>query len=180
MKKILLLVISLASLPLQQTFAQAEISLQNEFADDFYPVWQRAGAYLLQVAEAMPADLYDYQPTEDVFTFEEQLMHTTANLYWLNATYIIQQELPDLNTEVKGESKEEIIQQLSAAIATVDSSYQTLAAGEENEGVNLFNRIETNKKRVLLLMRDHMTHHRAQLILYLRMNGIEPPPYVGW
>lgn len=31
-----------------------------------------------------------------------------------------------------------------------------------------------------LLLFDHVTHHRAQAIMYLRMRGIEPPAYVGW
>lgn len=180
MQKIFLIFLTLAALSLQEGFAQTEVSLPNEFADDFYPVWQRAGAYLLEVAETMPAELYGYQPTEDIFTFAEQLMHTTANLLWLNATYITGDELGDLQLEAEGKSKEEIILLLREAIATVDTSYQALAAGEEEEKVNLFNRLETNKKRVFLLMRDHMTHHRGQLVIYLRMNGIDPPAYVGW
>lgn len=170
----------LAGLALQEAIAQTEIALENEFADDFYPVWQRAGAYLLEVAEAMPAELYNYQPTEDVFTFAEQLMHTAANIYFLNATYIQDKEMEEFDLETEGKSKEEIIQLLREAIATVDASYQALAPEEENEPVNLFSRIDTNKKRIFLLIRDHMTHHRGQLVIYLRMNGIEPPSYVGW
>ncbi len=180
MKKILLLFVVLAGFTIHQAFAQVEITLENEFADDFYPVWQRAGAYLLEVAEVMPAELYGYQPTEDVFSFAEQLMHTAANIYFLNATYIRNDTPEDFALEAAGKSKEEIIQLLAQAIATVDASYQALAPEGEKEAVNLFNSIETNKKRVFLLIRDHMTHHRGQLVIYLRMNGIEPPAYVGW
>ncbi|WKN32436.1 DinB family protein [Porifericola rhodea] len=180
MKKILLIVGVLLQLPVLLAQAQTEIALQNDFADDYYPVWQRACAYLLDVAEAMPADLYEYQPTEDIFTFKEQLMHTAANLYWLNATYIAGEEMEELNLEAEGKDKEDVIELLRTVIAKVDASYQAMASGEENETVRLFNRMETNKKRVLMLMRDHMTHHRGQLVIYLRMNGIEPPAYVGW
>lgn len=180
MRKILLIVLLLTGFTWHEAFPQTEMTLENEFANDFYPVWQRAAAYLLEVAEVMPAELYGYQPTEDVFTFAEQLMHTAANIYFLNATYVQDAEMDDFDLEAAGKSKEEIIQLLREAIASVDASYQTLAAGEENEAVNLFNRIETHKKRVLLLIRDHMTHHRGQLVIYLRMNGIEPPSYVGW
>lgn len=180
MKKVFLTSLFWLSFTSQAAFSQTEMTLENEFADDFYPVWQRAGTYLLEVAEAMPAELYNYQPTEDVFTFAEQLMHTAANIYFLNATYIQDEEMEDFDLDTEGKSKEEIIQLLREAIATVDASYQALAPEDENEAVKLFNRIETNKKRVLLLIRDHMTHHRGQLVIYLRMNGIEPPSYVGW
>ncbi|MEM6517680.1 MAG: DinB family protein, partial [Bacteroidota bacterium] len=27
---------------------------------------------------------------------------------------------------------------------------------------------------------DHVTHHRGQATIYLRMNGIKPPDYIGW
>jgi uncharacterized damage-inducible protein DinB len=37
-----------------------------------------------------------------------------------------------------------------------------------------------NKLQILNLLNDHQTHHRAQLIVYLRINGIKPPDYVGW
>ncbi|WPP52989.1 DinB family protein [Catalinimonas niigatensis] len=180
MKKVLLISLFWLSFTSHEAFSQTEVTLENEFADDFYPVWQRAGAYLLEVAEVMPAELYGYQPTEDVFTFAEQLMHTAANIYFLNATYVQDEEMEDFDLETEGKSKEEIIQLLREAIASVDASYKALSPEEENEAVNLFNRIETNKKRVLLLIRDHMTHHRGQLVIYLRMNGIEPPSYVGW
>ena len=36
------------------------------------------------------------------------------------------------------------------------------------------------RRRILLLMTDHLTHHRGQLVVYLRMKGVEPPKYVGW
>ncbi|HET7002705.1 MAG TPA: DinB family protein, partial [Puia sp.] len=37
-----------------------------------------------------------------------------------------------------------------------------------------------NKLQILNLLNDHQTHHRAQLIVYLRINGFKPPDYVGW
>jgi uncharacterized damage-inducible protein DinB len=36
------------------------------------------------------------------------------------------------------------------------------------------------RRRVLLLLTDHVTHHRGQLVVYLRMKNVEPPKYVGW
>jgi uncharacterized damage-inducible protein DinB len=161
-------------------FAQTEISFKNEFAEEYYPVWQRGSTYLLEVAEAMPAEMYGYQPSEEVFTFGEQLMHIAANLYYLNATYISGMEPEDLDLDISDKSKEEIISNLREALAQVDMSYQALEPGEEDEKLMLFNRIEADKKRVFMLMRDHVTHHRGQLVVYLRLTGILPPNYVGW
>ena len=48
--------------------------------------------------------------------------------------------------------------------------------GEEIE----FGGVKMPKENIFYLMRDHATHHRAQAILYLRMNGVEAPRYRGW
>ncbi len=180
MQKVLFFIFMIMSQGSYSVWAQAELALENAFAEDFYPVWQRSSTYLLEVAQAMPAEKYDYQPSEEVFTFGEQLMHIAANLYYLNATYISGEEPKDLDLDIDGKTKEDIIQDLQEALAQVDTSYQTLASGEDEEELMLFGRIAADKKRVLMLMRDHVTHHRGQLVVYLRLNGILPPNYVGW
>lgn len=37
-----------------------------------------------------------------------------------------------------------------------------------------------NKIQFLNLIQDHQTHHRAQLLVYLRLNNLTPPRYSGW
>jgi len=37
-----------------------------------------------------------------------------------------------------------------------------------------------NKYKFLNLIQDHQTHHVGQLIVYLKINNIEPPKYIGW
>lgn len=180
MRKIFCLTIMSMLLATLVVRAQAELAFENAFAEDFYPVWERSSTYLLAVAEAMPAEKYDYQPSDEVFTFGEQLMHIAANLYYLNATYISGKEPEDLNLDVDANTKDEIIRDLQEALSQVDMSYQVLKPGEEEEALMLFGRIEANKKRIFMLMRDHITHHRGQLVVYLRLNGILPPDYVGW
>ena len=56
---------------------------------------------------------------------------------------------------------------------------------QEVEEDSIFNTAEIagnklNKIQLLNLIQDHQTHHRAQLLVYARLNGIKPPPYKGW
>ena len=37
-----------------------------------------------------------------------------------------------------------------------------------------------NKFQFLNLIQDHQAHHVGQLIVYLRLNNITPPKYIGW
>ena len=152
----------------------------NAFSADFLPVWNRAVEYTFAVAEAMPEEHYHDKPTPEVFSFGEQLIHIAGNLLWLNNTYIKGEPLDAIDTKAEGKTKEEIVHHLKEAVDQVTQTMYKLAENEENDSVRFFNDMTFNKKRIFLLMRDHMTHHRAQMILYLRMNGIEPPKYVGW
>jgi len=34
------------------------------------------------------------------------------------------------------------------------------------------------KRQILLLLADHITHHRGQMLVYMRLNGLTPPKYV--
>ncbi|WP_374662973.1 DinB family protein [Parasegetibacter sp. NRK P23] len=37
-----------------------------------------------------------------------------------------------------------------------------------------------SKLQIINLLSDHQTHHRGQLLVYLRLCGLTPPKYVGW
>ena len=37
-----------------------------------------------------------------------------------------------------------------------------------------------SKLQILNLLQDHLSHHRGQLIVYLNLNNIKPPSYIGW
>jgi uncharacterized damage-inducible protein DinB len=39
---------------------------------------------------------------------------------------------------------------------------------------------EKSLLQIIELMDDHLTHHKGQLAVYLRLNGITPPRFVGW
>jgi len=34
------------------------------------------------------------------------------------------------------------------------------------------------RRQFFMLMADHVTHHRAQMLVYLRLKGIVPPKYI--
>lgn len=156
-------------------------SPSSSFAIDFVPVWARAQAYTLEVAEAMPAEQYDYRANEEVMTFGEQLVHITGNLYGLSSRFITEEKSSYKKPKAEDMSKTEIISQLQEAFAYVSNALETMSDTEmQSVAPGFWAKEPTNKSVIFLLMRDHMTHHRAQLILYLRMNGIKPPGYRGW
>ncbi|MBL0005643.1 MAG: hypothetical protein IPP25_00245 [Saprospiraceae bacterium] len=65
------------------------------------------------------------------------------------------------------------------AFAYASQTIDVMTEKDLNEKVEFIAGTMT-RRRILLLMTDHLTHHRGQLVVYLRMKNVEPPKYVGW
>ncbi len=154
---------------------------QSNFAIEFGPVWQRAKTYTLKMAEAMPEKHYQYKPAKDAKTFEEELTHIVTNIGFLQ--YYVTGVKADFLDGFKktGKSKSETLSMLNKAFDAVTEQVEKLQDKEAGHSVKFFAKnVAMTKKGIYYLIRDHLTHHRAQLAVYLRLKGIKPPRYVGW
>ena len=150
---------------------------QDSFLSDYKAKWKNATEYTLEFARTMPEDHYGYTPTPVEMTFREQLRHIAGNLVWLNSSYLGGSTIhPD--PSISGNSKKEIIAMLEQSFAYATQTIDKLQEKNLNEKVDFFEG-EMTKRRILLLMTDHVTHHRGHLVVYLRLKNIEPPEYVG-
>ena len=151
---------------------------QIGFIRDFEEKWSNSMEYTLEVAEAMPAEYYDFKPTEEQMTFREQLLHMAGNMNWLSRSYFEGETLPyDLK---KGDcSKEELLTILKEAYTKTGASVKGVTQEALEEKVDFFAGPKT-KRQIINLMNDHSTHHRGQILIYLRLKGIKPPRYRGW
>ncbi len=151
---------------------------QSDPISAFELKWQNSKNYLIEIAEAMPEEQYPYKPSERQMSFSEQLLHIRRNMLWLSHEYIAEQDFeePGLNKDL---SKEETLSLLASAFDTVSAIVAKMNERELSEEVEFKARLKT-KLQILNLIQDHATHHRGQLIVYLNLQGIEPPGYVGW
>lgn len=76
-------------------------------------------------------------------------------------------------------NKKEVIQFVQDAY---EYGIKAMSEVDENSLTKEFSWIggKLNKYQFLNLIQDHQAHHVGQLIVYLRLNGIEPPKYIGW
>ena len=140
--------------------------------------WANAKTYTLKMAELMPEEFYDFKPVPDVMSFKEQLLHIAQNIQWLSTSYLLSGKKPPKKDSVHT-TKAMIIQRLTDAYDIGLLAHQSLSAEELNQTVSFFAGPMT-KRQILFLLHDHQTHHVGQIIVYLRLKGIKPPPYVGW
>lgn len=135
--------------------------------------------YTLQVAALMPAEQYQFQPAEHEMNFGEQLLHLSANLGWLSSTYLTNEQNPVQKADMRILQKDSII---AVVTRTYDYALQALNRFPPDllkENVTFFAG-PMNKLQIINLINDHQTHHRGQLMVYLRLKKITPPDYVGW
>ncbi len=154
------------------------LTAQEGYLTDFQKKWQNAADYTLELAESMPEADYDFRPTPGQMSFREQLIHMVRNMNWLASDYLGGEKLDD-NLRTSDYSKEQVLDILSRGFAASMSCVENLPAAALDEQVDFFAG-PMNKRQILTLMNDHVTHHRGQLIVYLRLKQISPPKYRGW
>jgi uncharacterized damage-inducible protein DinB len=151
---------------------------QSPFLEDYKLKWKNAMEYTLEFAQVMPEDFYGYTPTKIEMTYGEQLKHVAGNIVWLCSSYL-QGTKTTIDPLKAGNSKREITAVLESSFNYANKTISALTESDLNETVDFFAGKMT-RRRILFLLTDHVTHHRGQLVVYLRMKNIEPPSYRGW
>lgn len=138
----------------------------------------------LSVAEAMPADKYGFIPSvpggnfQGVRSFAEQVKHVAcANFGFFNE---IEGKTPPPSCEKGGPSKASTKAELIAYLRqSIDYANRVLETINEK---NALERVDgpyagpNTKLGLAVVAVWHVTDHYGQIVEYLRMNGIVPPP----
>ena len=152
-----------------------QLSAQEYIKAAFLEKWENSKKYLLEVVENMPEEHLNFKPTEKQDTFFEQLVHIKENMDWLSNSYF---NGPKIDAS-KAQNKAEIIAELTKSFHNVYEVVAIYDSKQFNENVDFFAGKKT-KLQILNLLQDHVTHHRGQVIVYLGLNGVKPPRFVGW
>ena len=177
MKKLIML----TSLLLLSALASPLFAQQNNFIKEYLERLKKSKEYLILVAETMPEDKYDFKATPESMSFAENLMHIGWAMDWHSESLMGEREARDWNTDIElkvdKKSKKEMI-------TTIDKTFDKTIEFISNFDINrLEERLDyfgadRTKRQVLLLLADHITHHRGQMLVYMRLNGLKPPRYV--
>ena len=175
MRSFLLAVFSLGALLAQNQ------PIPKSIADSVAEPLKMAEGQLLSVAEAMPAEKYSFVPTagkfDDARSFGEQIKHVAcAQFAFFNE---IEDKTPPAGCEKggpsKAASKAELIRYLRDSF---DYANKVIEKINENPLARVEGRYAGPNTRlgIGVIAVWHITDHYGQLVEYLRMNGIVPPP----
>jgi DinB superfamily len=139
---------------------------------------------IVGMAEAMPADKFDFAPTHGEFkgvrTFGQQIKHVAAVNYLVAAALLQQKPPVDLGKGENGPDsmagKDEIVKFLKDSFAYVHKAEATLTDANLNEMIKgPFGERKSPRLGLAMIPAWHTFDHYGQMVVYGRMNGIIPP-----
>lgn len=154
---------------------------QIRFIPELLDELKLSRAYTLECAQAMPGEKYEFRPVPEVRSFGQQMIHLSEAVPGLYELFIEGKKAPTHPFSEGGKepvlSKEEIVARLGVGFDYVERAAAKLRASALREPTTIFGGKVISKQRMLRFLLDHTTHHRAQTVVYLRLNRIQPPLY---
>ena len=141
--------------------------------------WEGVRTLVINMADSIPEDKYDWKPTPEVRSFREQLTHLAGENYLFFGRVSGESAAPagldDLRT------KDEIMAALRASYdygarvfdSLTDAQAMEMVAGRGGRGPG-----SQRWSAILGVIQDNMDHY-GNLVVYVRLNGMVPPRSAG-
>lgn len=122
-----------------------------------------ARSFTLEVLEVMPDSDYSFKPADSVRTFGEQAFHIAYSLEWFTA----QLKGNPIQWAPGDESRMNKEELMAYTEVQFDNFIETIMASEESGSFTAG----------LMGALRHNSHHRGQMVTYIRAKGLIPPAY---
>jgi uncharacterized damage-inducible protein DinB len=157
---------------------------QSTVKDAMAKHWKTSGEFTIAVANAMPAESYNFRPSPEEMTFGQLMAHIAiANEgACAVASGLPRPALPSkLTAWSKSPEKVDVAKESALSFLTEAFDFCNQAAGaitpEQMDKVVGPPARNMTGFEWLFAYFTHTAHHRAQAEVYLRVKGIKPPDY---
>ncbi|MEO1216802.1 MAG: DinB family protein [Bacteroidota bacterium] len=136
--------------------------------------WKGNKRYTLKFVEVVTEEQLSFKPIEGTKSYQSQLSHLTT---WMrtHSRFVTGKEL----VKPKTKTKEEILFYFSEFFDEILKFLENTSQEELSEIVEMWYG-KVSKESILMTIDNHLSHHRGQLVVYLRLIGTKPPSYIGW
>ena len=149
----------------------------QEFVQD----WKQSKQFTIDVANAMPAEFYNFKPNPGEMSFGEQMAHIAGgNVFRFHQITGIQPPFNFDPSRPAATDKQSILKMLDQSFDYVIDVLPKITSEQLKRTWHLPSwqgRTDPDGRAMLLNMLVHTAHHRAQCEVYLRVKGIKPPDY---
>jgi len=170
------LLLAAACLSAQSAKLGSVLDMQEFVAD-----WKISKQFTPDVANAMPADSYDFKPNPDEMTFGEQLVHiAVGNAFRFQQITGVQPPFAIDLSKTPPTDKQSATKMLEQSFDYVVAVLPQITP-EQLKRTWLIpswkGHTDPDGRAMIINMFVHTAHHRAQCEVYLRVKGIKPPDY---
>jgi hypothetical protein len=140
---------------------------------------------VVALAEAMPADTYDFRPCDGAFegvrSFGEQVKHM-ATMVYMTSAIVLQEKSPygpgpGDNGPEKVQGKDQIVAYLKSSLAYARTAINYLSEKNQLDPLKTYFGSQP-RVEVAAGIIYHSYNHYGQMVVYARMNGVLPPSSV--
>ena len=162
------------AVPATLTFAQATQAVPGDTYNHLMTIMEKQ---VVGAADAMPADKYNFAPTQGEFkgvrTFGSQVKHLAETNYEFFEGWNVPGAVKEADIE-KLTSKDDIMKALRDSYTYAHAAIATITAANAFEEMGSGQRKST-KAGLATFCIAHSKDHYGQMVVYLRMNSIIPP-----
>lgn len=137
--------------------------------------WERGKKFMKEYLDAMPEDGYGFQPTPEIRTFAQQMMHVAdANFAFASAASGKASPYQGSAEKSGDHSKTTVTKTVMQSIDFTIEALKGVPDAEFEKKVKVFGQ-ELTVESVFAKSFEHQCHHRGQTTIYLRLKGVKPP-----
>jgi uncharacterized damage-inducible protein DinB len=146
--------------------------------NDFLQEWKQEAALTQKVMDALTDKSLKQEVAPGLYSIGSVAWHITGSAYYFPAQLGITFEVPDLRKEAPtsaaeiSETYKLVCDRLSEAVS------EQMSDEKMNEMVNLFG-MDMPVQAVFRLLIQHQVHHRGQLTVLMRQDGLKVPGVYG-
>ena len=149
------------------------VAAENDSKAIFAKHWHVAKEFTLAVAEAMPAESYDFKPNPEELSFGRLMTHIAAQ----NSDSCSSATRTEPLTEPAATDKQTAIKFLTDSFDKCTKELDAMPPEQLNKEVYKFQGQPVLAVEALWYTFTHMAHHRGQAEVYLRVKNIKPPAW---
>jgi uncharacterized damage-inducible protein DinB len=146
---------------------------ENDFKALFPKHWQISKEFTLAVAEAMPAESYDFKPNPREMSFGELMIHIAQSNSEAFARVAGRKEL----AVPAGRDKQTAIKFLADSFDKCAKDFASMTPEQLDKMFDIPDGKQATGLEVLWWAFTDTAHHRGQAEVYLRVKDITPPHY---
>ena len=147
---------------------------KSGFRADFLHDLDEVQKKIVDLAEAVPADKYDWRPAPGVRSISEVYMHIAGGNYVLASFVGMKPPGYDTRSLEAITEKPRVLEELKKSFANLRAAALNTSDADLDKTVKMFGNDITERAAFLNAL-THLHEHLGQSIAYARVNGVVPP-----